>query len=95
MIKSWCINTDNYLQHTQAGPYFITHWTPVINEAILKVFHKIKITQILKLSMIVDSLKKFNTEIWTTGTCAPDPPSEYDYTLPLGEVWFGGLAPGP
>lgn len=54
---------DNYLQHTQAGPYCITHWTPVINEATLKVFHKIKITQILKLSMIVDSWKKFNTEI--------------------------------
>lgn len=48
---------DNYLQHTQAGPYCITRWTPVINEAILTVFHKIKITQILKLSMIVDSLK--------------------------------------
>lgn len=84
---------DNYLQHTQAGPYCITRWTLVINEAILTVFYKIKITQILKLSMIVDFWKKFNTEVWTT--CAPDPTSEYDYTLPLGEVWFGGLAPGP
>lgn len=62
---------DNYLQHTQAGPYCITHWTPVINEAILTVFYKIKITQILKLSMIVDFWNKFNTEVLTT--CAPDP----------------------